>query len=156
MIREQVGVLQLVLLQRGLLCCLIALGQCGGVRIGGLFELRGRNQVFARLRLVTIELLLRVHEAVLRGVELRLRAGGALLRVRRVEAGHDFADLDGVAEPYMPLDDLAGNPERQRRRVTRLYFARQRSRERAAVGMCGGNHHRARHGRCRLLLMACA
>jgi hypothetical protein len=78
--------------------CCAAWSRCAAasVGVGGLFELRGRDQVFFRLCLVAIELLLRIHETVLRGFELSLRAGGILLRIRRIEPGDDLPVLHHV------------------------------------------------------------
>ncbi len=138
-------------------CSLIALRERGRVRIGGLLELRLRDQVLFRLRLVAIELLLREHEAVLRGVELRLRTGGIFLCVGGVELGDDLTGFHDVAETHAPFDDLAADAKRQRRRITRLYFAGQgRGLHCIAVRMHGERDDGARLGRRCFFLRACA
>ncbi len=112
MVGGERGVLQLVFRERGLLRGLIALRNRGRVRIRGLFELRRRDQVFFGLRLIAIELLLRIHQGVLGGGKLRLRARGVLLRVRRIEPGDDLPVLHHIAEAHAPLDDLAADAKR--------------------------------------------
>ncbi len=129
--------MKLIFGQRGLLLRLIPLRRGRRVRVFRLFELRLRDQVLARLRAVAVELLLRIHEPVLGGVELRGGAGGVLLRVGGIEPRDDLAVLHDITQPHAPLDDLAGDPERQRCRIARLHFARQRCGERLAVGMHG-------------------
>ncbi|CAM2168739.1 hypothetical protein BLAT2472_10948 [Burkholderia latens] len=145
-IGDQRRIAQLVLRERELLLRLVALRERRRVAVFGLFELRGGDQVFARLRAIAVELLLREREAVRRGVELRLRAGGVLFDVGRIEQCDDLARLDGIAEPHLALDDLARDTERQRCCIARLDLAGQRGPGGGAVGVHGQRDDRTWRG----------
>jgi hypothetical protein len=66
------------------------------------------------------------------------------LRVGRIEEGDDLPDLHRVAEPHAPLDDLARDAKRQRRRIARLNFARQRRLRGLSIRMDGDGDDGAR------------
>lgn len=152
---HQGGVVELIRRQGGLLRRLVALRQRRGVGVAGLLELVGGDQVFAGLGAVAVQLLLGVVELVLRGRQLGAGGGGVLGGVGGVEPGDHLAGLDRISQAHLAFNDLATHPERQRRAVARLHFARQGPGRQRGVGLGRHGHHRARRG-CLGLLAAAA
>ncbi len=97
-----------------------------------LLELVGGDQVLFRLGAIAIELLFCEQQAMLGRIEGRLRARCLPLRIDRIELRHGLALLDGIADPDLALDQLAGNPKRHRVGIPRRHL--DRIADRAATG----------------------